>query len=110
MVIQMSNNAKIEITTTEETRVNGKPIYKDKPFYNLWAEILDMYGKELYEAINIKLEHTIVFKVKYCKKLKELRAKKEYKVFYDNNIYKIYYTDFSKYPKKYVLLKCNLIK
>ena len=52
----------------------------------------------------------MIFKVRYCKLLEELQNKEEYKVVYNNNTYQLYYSDFSKYPKRYVLLKCNLIK
>lgn len=101
---------KIKITKQIETRVNGKPVLKDIEFYSCWSEVLSLYGKELYEAINVKYENTIQFKVRYCKRLKELLKKELYKVEYDGNMYKLYQPDFSKYPKKYVLLKCNIIK
>ncbi|MFR1707645.1 MAG: phage head closure protein [Clostridium sp.] len=104
------NSERINITVTTETRVNGKPIKTDEPFYSCWAEILQLYGNELYQAINIKLENTIIFKVRYCKLLEQLQDKKEYKVEFKGNIYKIYYCDFAKEYKKYILLKCNLVK
>lgn len=103
-------NERINITKTKETRIDGKPIQKDEEFYSCWAEVNDLYGKELYEAINIKLENTIVFKIRWCKLLEQLRSKTEYKVKFKENIYKIYNADFGKDYKKYVLLKCNLIK
>lgn len=101
---------RIKITKSKEIRVDGRPKYDYIEFYSCWGEILSLYGKELYEAINIKYENTIEFKVRYCKKLKELLKKEEYCVEYDGSIYKLYQPDFSKYPKKFVLLKCNLIK
>ncbi len=110
MVIQM-NSERINITVAIEKRVKGKaPTYSDEHFYSCWCGILQLYGTELYQAINIKLENTIIFKVRYCKLLEQLQDKKEYKVEYKGHIYKIYYSDFAKEYKKYVLLKCNLIK
>ncbi len=106
----MSKQERINITTTEEKRVNGKPIKEDIKFYSCWCEIQQLYGTELYQAMNIKLENTIIFKVRYCKLLEQLQDKKEYKVKFKGHIYKIYYSDFAKEYKKYVLLKCNLIK
>lgn len=103
------SSAKIQIKKVVETRVNGKPIKSDELFYNCWYELQQLYGQELYEAINIKLENTLVFKVRYCKLLEQLQDKAEYKVIYNDKTYKLYYCDFCKYPKKYVLLKCNLI-
>jgi len=104
------NSERITITKTTETRINGKPIKTDELFYSCWAEILQLFGKELYEAINVKLENGIIFKVRYCKLLEQLQDKAEYKVNFKGNIYTIYYIDFAKDYKKYILLKCNLIK
>lgn len=106
----MSNSTKIQITKEVTTRTEGKPTITNENFYSPWAEIEQLYGTELYQAINIKLENTMVFKVRYCKLLEQLLNKETYKVIYNNNTYNLYYSDFSKYPKQYVLLKCNLIK
>lgn len=103
------SSSRIEIKKIEETRVNNKPIQNNIDFYKCWCEIQQLYGEELYEAINIKLENTLVFKVRYCKLLEQLQEKKEYIVIFQGKTYKIYYSDFAKYYKKYVLLKCNLI-
>lgn len=103
-------NERIIITKTVETRIDGKPVQNDEDFYSCWTEINDLYGKELYEAINIKLENTIVFKIRWCKLIEQLRNKSEYKVKFKDNTYKIFNADFGKYYKEYVLLKCNLIK
>ena len=100
---------RIEIKKVVETRVNGKPVYEDDPFHNCWCEIQQLYGKELYEAINIKLENTLIFKVRYCKLLEKLQEKAKYKVIFNGHTYELYYADFAKEYKKYVLLKCNLI-
>lgn len=106
----MSKSEKINITVITENRVDGKPIKSSEPFYSCWAEILQLYGTELYQAINIKLENTIMFKIRYCKLLEQLEDKKEFKVEFKGHTYKLYYADFSKEYKKYVFLKCNLIK
>ncbi|EES50858.1 phage head closure protein [Clostridium botulinum] len=106
----MSKSERINITVVAEKRINGKPIKSDEPFYNCWCEILQLYGTELYQAINIKLENTIIFKVRYCKLLEQLQDKKEYKVNFKGHTYKIYHTDFAKEYKKYILLKCDFIK
>ena len=36
--------------------------------YETWCEIRNLYGKELYEALDRRLENTIIFEVRYCKK------------------------------------------
>ncbi len=109
-MVMLMNSKRINITVATEKRINGKPIKSDDEFYSCWAEILQLYGQELYQAMSIKLENTIIFKVRYCKLLEQLQDKKEYKVEFKGHVYKIYYSDFAKYYKKYVLLKCNLIK
>lgn len=104
------NSVKIKIYKSVEQRIKGKPVQVQELFHSCWADLLQLYGKELYEAINIKLENTLIFKIRYCKKLKELMNKECYTVEFDGHIYKIYYSDFTKYFNKHVLLKCNLIK
>lgn len=105
----MSNNAKILIKKCNETRVKGKPIFSDIDFYNPWCEIQQLYGNELYQAINIGLENTLIFKVRYCKLLEELFDKDKFTVIFNNRKYSIYATDFAKEYKKYVYIKCKLV-
>ena len=104
-----NKNVRITLLKTEEERVNGKPIFKENTFFECWAEIGDLYSKELYEAINIGKENTVIFKIRYCKKLKELSNHKNFKVKMNDFIYEIYQCDFSKYYKQYIILKCNML-
>ena len=101
-------NNRISIKKLEDKIVNGRR-QKGVPseFYNCWAEILDLYGQELYEAMEIKLENTIVFKIRYCKKLEELRKKDNFIVEWQGRKYSIYYPDFMGYNKQYIKLKCK---
>lgn len=101
-------NNRISIKKIEDKVVNGrrqKGVTVD--YYNCWAEVLDLYGKELYEAMSIKLENTVIFKIRYCKKLEELRNKENFIVEWKNRKYEIYYPDFMGYNKKYIKLKCK---
>lgn len=103
-------NDRIEIKKLEESIVKGRRVGNNPlPFYSCWAEVLDLYGKELYEAINIKLENTVIFKIRYCNKLKELRKKENFIIIWEGRKYEIYYPDFGKYYKKFVILKCKEI-
>lgn len=101
-------NNRISIKKLENKVVNGRR-QKDveTEFYNSWAEILDLYGQELYEAMAIKLENTIVFKIRYCKKLEELRNKDDFIVEWQGRKYSVYYPDFMGYNKQYIKLKCK---
>ncbi len=101
-------NTRIEIKK-EVINVVGGRRQKGDPvkFYSCWAEVLDLYGKELYEAMAIKLENTVIFKIRYCKKLEELRNKENFFIEWQGRKYKIYYPDFLRYNKKFIKLKCN---
>ena len=39
--------------------------------YKCWANINNLYGKELYSAYTVDLQNTLNCKVKYCKLLKD---------------------------------------
>ena len=101
-------NNKILIKKEVIKVVNGRR-QKEEPieFYPCWSEVLDLYGKELYEAMSIKLENTVVFKVRYCRKLEELRNKKDFFIEWQGRKYSIYQADFLGYNKKFIKLKCN---
>lgn len=103
------NNIRIKILKTEEKRKDGKPIFENVDFYKCWAQVMDLYSKEMYEAINSKKENAISVKIRYCKKLEELIKHKNFKVEINKYIYEIYHCDFSKFPKQYIILKCNMV-
>lgn len=99
---------RISIKKIEEKIVNGRRQGKEEiDFHNCYADALDLYGKELYDAINSKLENTAVFKIRYCKKIEELRNKEKFIVIWKDHKYKIYYPDFLGYKRDYIHLKCN---
>lgn len=101
-------NNRISIKKVEDKIVNGRrQSHIETDFYNCWSEVLSLYGEELYEAINVKLENTVKFRIRYCKKAEELAYKDKFIVCFKGHKYKIYYVDFMKYDKKYVVLKCN---
>lgn len=100
---------KIKIIKKSETRKDGRPVYTDITIRECIAEILDLYGQELYNAMSMDLQNTAVFKVRYCNIMEQLRTNKnDYKVIYNGITYNLYQADFGKYPKQYVLLKCNI--
>lgn len=101
--------SRIKIMKTEEKRVNGRPVYQDVVFYECWCEILDLVGAELYQAISIKLENTLVFKIRYCKLLEELRDKKNFSIQWKDSKYSIYDVDFMGYNKKHIKIKCKRV-
>lgn len=77
-------------------------------YYSPWCDIKDLYGQELYEALDRRLENTIVFEVRYCQKIKEMKQHlKEYFIEYEGDIYDIYASDFKQNDRQYVQLKAN---
>lgn len=76
--------------------------------HECWCEIGSLYGQELYSALEIRLEDTIIFEVRYCKKVKEVRNNlKQFYVEYEGENYDIFATDFRKNEKQWVQLKAN---
>lgn len=90
-----------------EKRVNGRPVYESITLRSCMAEIMDLYGQELYSAMSNNLQNTIIFKIRYCKSMDILRTQKEdYRVIYNSQEYSLYQVDYAKYNKQYILLKC----
>ena len=76
--------------------------------YETWCEIRNLYGKELYEALDRRLENTIIFEVRYCKKIKEMQQLlKDYCVEFEGEKYDLYASDFRRNERQYVQLKAN---
>lgn len=79
-------------------------------YYSCWATPIDLYGDELYQSLAGKLENVLIFEVRYCKKIKELRNQlKEYFVEFEGNRYEIYHINYKRNTKQKVLLKVKLI-
>lgn len=104
----MSRFINIEIKEIKENIVNGRRgANEELSFFSCNAELLDLFGKELYEAINIKLENTAIFKVRYCPPIEKLRNKEKFLVNWNGRKYKIYYVDYMGYKTNYVKIKCT---
>lgn len=107
--MKLAKFTRIDIKEIKDNFVNGRRCGKKEldflPSYH--AEVLDLIGKELYEAINSKLENTIIFKVRYCLPMEKLRDKKNFIVKWKDRKYEIYYVDFMAYKGKFIKIKCN---
>lgn len=103
-------DVRIKILKKSEEVIEGRGNAYYDDYYKTWATPIDLYGNEIYEALNAKLENVIVFEVRYCKKIKALQAHcKDYRVEYEGDLYDIYATSFKKNEKTRVLLKANRI-
>ena len=106
------SSARIKIYKYQYGKVDGRRVETEPILYHeCWCEIGSLYGKELYRAIEIRLEDAIVFdNVRYCKKVKEIAAHlKDYFVEYKGEKYNIFARDFRQNDKQYVQLKANRV-
>jgi SPP1 family predicted phage head-tail adaptor len=106
------SSARIKIYKYQYGKADGRRVETEPILYHeCWCEIGSLYGKELYRAIEIRLEDAIVFdNVRYCKKVKEIAAHlKDYFVEYEGEKYNIFARDFRQNDKQYVQLKANRV-
>ena len=79
--------ARIKFYKRNKSLENGRQQEKEPTlFYEAWCEIRNLYGQELYEALDVRLENAIVF---------------------EGDRYDIYATDFKQNDRQYVQLKAN---
>lgn len=102
-------SAKIKIYKKQYQIINARRKETEPELHhNPWCDIKSLYGQELYSALDIRLENTIVFEVRYCKKVKEMQQHlKEYYIEFEGEKYDIYATDFIRNERQYVQLKAN---
>lgn len=101
--------ARIKFYKRNKSLENGRQQEK-KPtlFYEAWCEIRNLYGQELYEALDVRLENAIVFEVRYCRRIKEIKVHaKDFLIEFEGDRYDIYATDFKQNDRQYVQLKAN---
>lgn len=101
--------ARIQIYKRVWTIESGRQKEQDPElYYETWCEIGNLYGSELYGALDIRLENTIVFEVRYCKKIKAMQQHlKEYYIVFEGEEYDIFASDFRRNERQYVQLKAN---
>lgn len=103
---------RIKVYRRQEEIVSGRR--KELPateHHSAWCKVSSLYGQELYSALDIKLDNTIVFEVRYCKKVKEIHKNlKEFYVEYEGDMYDIFAIDFRGNEKQYVQLKANKVE
>lgn len=104
-------NSRILIKIEEKEIVNGRWVETLKNYYECWCTPLELYGKELYEAKQIKLENVLAFRVRYCNKIRNMRTidKNRFRVFFEGIEYKVYQVDFKGNAKDYVYIKANMV-
>ena len=103
---------RIKIWKKQNEIVSGRCQEKEPILHHkCWCDIGDLYGTELYKALEIRLENTIIFEVRYCKTIKEMHTHlKEYYIEYEEEKYEIYAMDLKKHDRQKVQIKANRIE
>lgn len=104
-------DSRVSIKKKVKFIVNGRWEEALEDYYNCWCTPMELYGKELYESQNIKYENVLVFKVRYCNKIKQMRTtdKNKFIVVYDGVEYSVYQVDFKANSKEYVYIKAKMV-
>ena len=104
-------DSRISIKKKVKVIVNGRWEESFENYYDCWCTPMELYGKELYEAQNIKYENVLVFNIRYCNKVKEMRTtdKNKFIIVYDGVEYQVYQIDFKSNTKDYVYIKAKMV-
>ena len=79
-------------------------------YYSCLSNPIELYGAELYNAINIKFNSTAVFEVRYCKLIEAMRFKeKEFSLEFNGMIFNIYQIDYLKNDKFVATIKAKRV-
>ena len=79
-------------------------------FYECWCDVQSLGTNEKYTALQAGLENTIVFKVRNCQRMKEVRKKmKEFYAEYDGTRFDIYDASPMFTDNGWVLVKCRAV-
>lgn len=102
---------RISIKKRVKSVVNGRWEEELTEYYNCWCTPMELYGKELYDAENIKYENVLVFKVRYCNKVKAMRTtdKSKFIVVFDDVNYQVYQVDYKNNAKDYAYVKAKMV-
>lgn len=99
-------NNRIIIQKRVTTKVKGIPTDTWINYYTCWCSIDSLFGQEAYKAIEINLENTLNFTVRYTKILDALNTK-EYQILWGTRQFKVISTDYFNYDKQKISIKAK---
>lgn len=104
-------DSRINIKKRIKSVVNGRWEDTTEEYYSCWCIPMELYGKELFESQSIKYENVLVFKVRYCKKIKDMRTtdKNKFIVTFEDAEYQVFNVDFKGNSKDYVYIKAKMV-
>lgn len=94
------------IQKRNKTVEKGRPVEKWDDYFKCWCEVKSLYGKELYSALEAKLENVVNFETRFCGKLEALNTK-EYRVKWDERVFNVIAVDYGKYNRRKVVIKAQ---
>jgi SPP1 family predicted phage head-tail adaptor len=77
-----------------------------------WSKCGELSTKLQLEAVNVKLENTVLFTVRYCKVLSDLNTielKDKLQIEWNGRVYKVYLVDYHNFNKELVTFKAILV-
>lgn len=99
---------RVKIIRKQTTVVNGRNKTAESEFYSCWCDVQSLGMNEQYTALQTKVENAIVFEVRNCKKVEEIRLNlKEFYAVYKDIEFKIYSASPKFTDNQKVLLKCR---
>ena len=64
---------RIKIIRRESQVVDGRKEYTESTFYECWCEVKSLSTTEKYTALQTGIENAIVFEVRNCQKVEDIR-------------------------------------
>lgn len=64
---------RIKIIRRESQVVDGRKEYTESTFYECWCEVKSLSTTEKYTALQTGVENAIVFEVRNCQKVEDIR-------------------------------------
>lgn len=101
-------DGRIKVIRKKTDVIEGRRQQAASIFYECWCEVKSLNTNEKYTALQTGLENTIVFKVRNCKKMEEVRLNlKEFYAEYKGIEFRIYDASPMFVNNGYMLLKCR---
>ncbi len=98
----------ITIQKREKTVVKGRSEETWEDYHRTWCDVKSLYGKELYDSLEVDLQNVIKFETRYCQKLAGLNTK-EYRVEWDGVYYNIIHVDYLDFRKQKLIIRAQAI-
>lgn len=96
------------IQKRKKTVEKGRPVETWEDYHKCWCDVKSLYGKELYSALEAKLENVVNFETRFCLKLEALNTK-EYRVKWGERVFNIIAADYGKYNRRKIVIKTQEI-